>query len=244
MGYRLRPLFLLLSLLLVPLVGVAEVAVPSLSAHVTDTIGLLNPGTKQSLESSLKSFETSKGAQVTVLIISTTEGEPIEQFALRVAERWKIGRKKIDDGAILVVAKADRALRIEVGYGLEGALPDATCKQIIENYILPEFRKGDFNAGVVAGVEAILKRLSGEELPPPQLNGSVDWVFTIIIILWVGIILYQIFFNANQGRYYSSRRNSGYWGGSSGGGWSGGGGGGGFSGGGGSFGGGGASGRW
>lgn len=239
MGCTLKKFILLYSLLLFfSSVGLAEVAIPPLRAHITDTAGLLSPQMRQQLEFQLNEFEQTKGSQVTVLTINTTEGEAIEQFSIRVAESWKIGRKKIDDGAILVIAKADRKLRIEVGYGLEGILPDATCKQIIENFITPQFRAGNYEGGIQAGVTAILTKLSGEELPPPQVSKQEDnvWMVFAIIICW---LLFISFFGTgrNSGRFYSS---GGTWGG---GGWSGGGGGG-FSGGGGSFGGGGASGSW
>jgi len=211
------------------------VAIPPLVSHVTDTIGLLSPITRGSLENNLKAFEDQKGSQVTVLIVNSTESEAIESYSLRVAESWKIGRKKIDDGVILVVAKSDRKVRIEVGYGLEGALPDATCKQIIENFITPEFRTGNFDAGVQAGIEAILKKLSGEELPRPEPKNDTDWVLIMVISFLILMTIYNLF-HPSRGMYFSS---------GGGGGWSsGGGGGGGFSGGGGSFGGGGASGSW
>ena len=243
MGTWLRLVFapLVAGLLFLSPVSWAEIAVPQLSSHVTDTVGLLSPATKTSLEATLKSLESSKGSQVLVLIVDTTEGEAIEQFSIRVAEKWKIGRKKIDDGAILVVAKADRGIRIEVGYGLEGVLSDATCKQIIENLILPEFRQGNFDKGIQIGIEGILARLSGQELPLPT-SGSIDgWIVFLVLFIILVFIVYSVS-QVPQGKYYSSRRNNDFFGGSSGGGcWSGGGG---FSGGGGSFGGGGASGKW
>lgn len=231
-------LLLFAALFFLSSVSCAEVAVPPLGSHVNDLANLLSQPAKLSIDSKLKAFEETKGSQVVVLTIKSTEGEAIEQFAIRVAEKWKIGRKKIDDGVILVVAKEDRALRIEVGYGLEGALSDATSKQIIENFILPEFRTGNFDSGITAGVDAILKKLSGEELPIPQTEDSIDWVLVIVIVILVLMSLYQIA-HPGRGRYYRSGRSNGGWGSS--GGWSGGGG---FSGGGGGFGGGGASGKW
>ena len=110
-----------------------------------------------SLTQTLKDLETRKGSQIAVLIVPTTDGEAIEQFSLRVAEAWKIGRKKIDDGALLVIAKNDRRLRIEVGYGLEGALTDATTKRIIDEDITPKFKAGDFGGGVAAGVDRMMR---------------------------------------------------------------------------------------
>ena len=103
-----------------------------------------------------------------MLIVPTTDGEAIEQYSLRVAEAWKIGRKKIDDGALLVIAKNDRRLRIEVGYGLEGALTDATTKRIIDEDITPKFKTGDFGGGVSAGVDQMVRIVNGEKLPEPE----------------------------------------------------------------------------
>ena len=103
-----------------------------------------------------------------MLIVPTTDGEAIEQFSLRVAEAWKIGRKKIDDGALLVVAKNDRHLRIEVGYGLEGALTDATTRRIIDEDITPKFKTGDFAGGISAGVNRMIRVIDGEKLPAPE----------------------------------------------------------------------------
>ncbi|MFP5483631.1 MAG: TPM domain-containing protein, partial [Gammaproteobacteria bacterium] len=120
-----------------------EIPVPPLSAQVVDTTGTLSQQQKVALIQKLQVFEASKGSQIAVLLVPTTQPEAIEQYALRVAEQWKIGRKNIDDGAILVVALQDRALRIEVGYGLEGALTDITSKRIIDEVIVPLFRRGD-----------------------------------------------------------------------------------------------------
>lgn len=146
----------------------AEVAVPPLTGHVTDQTGTLTPEQKATLEQSLVAFEARKGTQLAVLMVPTTAPETVEQYALRVAEQWKLGRKKVDDGAILVVAKDDRAMRIEVGYGLEGALSDIVSKRIISEAILPRFKAGDFYGGVQAGTEQIIRVVDGEPLPEPQ----------------------------------------------------------------------------
>ena len=130
------------------------------------------------LTQTLKDLETRKGSQVAVLIVPTTQPETIEQFSIRVAEAWKIGRKKIDDGALLVVAKDDHKLRIEVGYGLEGALTDVTARRIIDEIIVPRFQTGDFAGGISAGVDRIIRVIDGEPLPapPPQIaeRGRID----------------------------------------------------------------------
>jgi uncharacterized protein len=146
----------------------ADVAVPALSGRVVDKTMTLTQDQQAGLDQTLRDFEARKGSQVAVLIVPTTAPESIEQFSIRVAEQWKIGRKKIDDGAILVIAKDDRKLRIEVGYGLEGALTDLTSKRIIDEVIVPKFKAGDFAGGIIDGVDRILKVIDGEPLPAPQ----------------------------------------------------------------------------
>ncbi len=143
----------------------AQIAVPPLTGHVIDQTGTLTAEQKTSLEQTLTAFEGRKGSQLAVLMVASTAPEAIEPYALRVAEQWKLGRKKIDDGAILVVAKNDRTLRIEVGYGLEGALNDATSKRIISETILPQFKQQDFYGGITAGVGQIIRVVDGEPLP-------------------------------------------------------------------------------
>ena len=143
------------------------VAVPSLTARVTDQTSTLDAGQRAALEQKLAAFEARKGAQVVVLLLPTTQPESIEQFGIRLFDAWKIGRKGVDDGVMLIVAKDDRRLRIEVGYGLEGALNDATAKRIISEIITPQFKAGNFSGGIDAGVDAILKVVDGEPLPEP-----------------------------------------------------------------------------
>ncbi|MGX4773795.1 TPM domain-containing protein [Bradyrhizobium guangdongense] len=146
----------------------ADVAVPQLTGRVVDRTGTLSSGDIAALSQKLSDFEMRKGSQIAVLIVPTTDPETIEQFSIRVAEAWKIGRKKIDDGAILVVAKNDRHLRIEVGYGLEGALTDVTSRRIIDEVITPKFREGDFAGGISAGVDRMMRVVDGEPLPVPS----------------------------------------------------------------------------
>jgi uncharacterized protein len=147
--------------------ALADVAVPPLSGRVVDQTGTLTSGDIASLTQTLRDFEARKGSQLAVLIVPTTAPETIEQYSIRVAEAWKVGRKKIDDGAILVVAKDDRKLRIEVGYGLEGSLNDVTSKRIIDEIITPKFRSGDFAGGISAGIDRIIRVIDGEALPTP-----------------------------------------------------------------------------
>jgi uncharacterized protein len=148
--------------------ALADVAVPELVGRVVDQTGTLSSSQLDSLQQTLRAFEARKGSQVAVLIVPTTGDETIEQYSLRVAEAWKIGRKKIDDGALLVIAKNDRKLCIEVGYGLEGALTDITSKRIIDEIITPRFRSGDFAGGISAGVDRMISVIDGEKLPAPQ----------------------------------------------------------------------------
>lgn len=145
----------------------ADVAVPPLQARVTDLTGTLSAERIAELDRQLAAFEAKKGAQIAVLMVPTVQPETIEQYAVRAFEQWKLGRKRIDDGVLLVIAKDDRKLRIEVGYGLEGALTDATSKRIISDDIVPQFRQGDFAAGVTAGVSRIMRVVDGEALPAP-----------------------------------------------------------------------------
>jgi uncharacterized protein len=154
----------------------ADVAIPQLTGRVVDQTGTLSSGDIAALSQKLQDFETRKGSQLVVLIVPTTDPETIEQFAIRVAEAWKIGRKKVDDGAILVVAKNDRHLRIEVGYGLEGALTDVTSRRIIDEAITPKFRSGDFAGGITAGVDRMIRVIDGEPLPTPSRSVNFgDW---------------------------------------------------------------------
>jgi len=177
----------------------AQVPVPPLTGRVTDQTATLTGEQKSALEQTLRSFEARKGSQVAVLIVPTTSPETIEQYALRVAERWKPGRKNVDDGALLVVAKDDRTLRIEVGYGLEGALTDAASKRIISEIIVPRFRQGDFYGGIAAGVDRILRVIDGEPLPKPEEGrpagirgiGSILPV-VMILALVVGGVLHTV----------------------------------------------------
>jgi uncharacterized protein len=177
--------------------------VPALTARVTDLTRTLTPDQSAKLEQKLAAFEARKGSQIAVLIVPTTRPEAIEPYSIRVVEQWKLGRKGVDDGALLLVAKNDRALRIEVGYGLEGVLPDATANRIIEDIIVPRFKTGDLYAGVDAGVDAMIKVVDGEPLPPPQTqwrsqskvnSGNLHSLFIVglILVFVVGGILRSV----------------------------------------------------
>src|SRR5215468_7649381 len=179
--------------------ALALVAVPQLTGRVVDQTGTLSSGDIAQLTQKLADLQTRKGSQIAVLIVPTTDGEPIEQFALRVAEAWKIGRKKIDDGALLVVAKNDRKLRIEVGYGLEGALTDIISRRIIDEVIVPRFKTGDFAGGINEGLSRMIGVIDGERLPAPAPEAShgpgadLDWnslssfaFFSLFVAIGVG----------------------------------------------------------
>ncbi|WP_376790714.1 TPM domain-containing protein [Cupriavidus sp. Agwp_2] len=180
---------LLILLACVSVGATADVAVPSLTARVTDLTGTLTSEQRAALEQRLQAFEAEKGSQVAVLLVPTTQPEAIEQYSIRVAEKWKLGRKGADDGALLIIAKDDRAMRIEVGYGLEGVLTDAMSKRIISDDIVPRFRQGDFYAGVTVGVERIMGVVNGEPLPPPRRERGerdpVRQLMPVILVLTV-----------------------------------------------------------
>lgn len=252
----------------------ADVPVPPLQARVTDLTGTLTADQRAKLDGELKAFEAKKGSQIAVLLVPTTEPETIEQYSIRVAEAWKLGRKGVDDGVLLLVAKDDHTLRIEVGYGLEGVIPDAVANRVVEDIIVPHFKQGDFYGGIEAGVDRLIRLVEGEPLPPPKQKGSsgsvLDKYFPAIFIAVIigGGLLRAIF-----GPFFGASIAGGITGvvgwllfgtllgglaaavvvfffvlagvsGMGGGGGFSSGGGGGFSGGGGGFGGGGASGRW
>ena len=182
-------------LALAALPALAEVAVPALAARVTDLTGTLQPAEISALEQKLAAFETRKGAQLAVLMLPTTQPETIEQYGIRVAERWQLGRAAVDDGALLLVAKDDRTLRIEVGYGLEGVLTDATTKRIIEDDITPRFRAGDFAGGVDAGLTRMMAVVDGEPLPPPaaRARGATQGIGELLQFLPVLLIFSMTF---------------------------------------------------
>jgi uncharacterized protein len=142
--------------------------IPKLSARVTDLTGTLTAGQQNSLEQKLSAFEAAKGSQLALLIVPTTQPETIEEYSIRVVDAWKLGRKGVDDGALLIVAKDDHRVRIEVGRGLEGVLTDALSNRIIDETLKPAFRQGSFYGGIDAGLEQMMKLIQGEPLPPPE----------------------------------------------------------------------------
>lgn len=163
---------LLLTAALLALGAFADVPVPSLTARVTDLTGTLTRAQQAALEQKLQQFEAEKGSQVAVLMVPTSEPETIEQYSIRVVEQWKLGRKGTDDGALLIIAKDDHTVRIEVGYGIEGVLTDAISSRIIREDIIPRFKEGNFFGGVDAGIDRIMSVIRGEALPPPKHASS------------------------------------------------------------------------
>ena len=187
-----KALLLLTAALLFAAPAAAGLAVPPLAARVTDQTGTLAAAQRAALEAKLAAFEAKKGSQIAVLVVASTRPEEIEQYAIRVVDAWKLGRKGVDDGALLLVAKDDRRLRIEVGRGLEGALTDATSRRIIAEYITPHFKAGDFYAGIDAGVERMIAVIDGEPLPAPAESWSADdesGVVGLNVILGLAILL-------------------------------------------------------
>jgi len=178
------------ALLLVSLFAQAEDRpIPALTGRVVDETGALTAEEKRSLEANLQAFEQRKGSQIAVLITGTTFPEPIESYSIRVADAWKIGRKGVNDGILVVVAKSDRVMRLEVGYGLEGAIPDAVARRLIDEVFIPGFREGHFYEGLSAGIDRMIKVIDGEPLPEvSQSNAgrgdarSIESYFVLFIV--------------------------------------------------------------
>ncbi|WP_205703696.1 TPM domain-containing protein [Herbaspirillum huttiense] len=196
------------------------VPVPPLSAHVIDQVHLLQPQQRQALEGVLAEIEQRTGSQIGVLLMSSTAPEAIEQYSIRVAEAWKLGRKGVDDGVILIVAKDNpkslRRLRIEAGRGVQGSLTDAQSKRILEDVIAPHFRQNDFYGGLAAGVTAITNLLEQEKLPPAkrssravQTDDGGGWITLMVIGLFL-VVFFTVLLKSRR----SSRNalNSNDWG--------------------------------
>jgi uncharacterized protein len=240
---------LLILILLLPFFAFGQLAIPELwGTRVHDEAKVLSHEFTVQLEQTLKTHEDSTSNQIAVLIVPTLQGEILEEYTLKVAESWKLGKQEKDNGVLLFIAINDRKARIEVGEGLEGALPDATCSQIIRNELAPYFRQDNYEGGVNASITAIIKAIRGEYVADAEpvkkrrtRGGSFMGTLIILIII---IIISSLRNRGNRGGGWSS--GAGWYGGgwsgrSGGGGWSGGGG---FSGGGGGFSGGGSSGSW
>jgi uncharacterized protein len=196
-------LMLLMALALaLPAQAQAPQPVPRLDSRVTDLTGTLTAAQQAEIEEKLAAFEQRKGAQIALLIVPTTAPEALDQYSIRVAEAWKLGREKSDDGALLLVALQDRALRVEVGYGLEGVLPDAIARRIIDDTIKPLFRQGDIFGGVSAGLAQIMKVVDGEALPPPdrKWRRPADRLAGLLPALFFGVLIGGAVLRAILGR--------------------------------------------
>jgi uncharacterized protein len=235
-------------------------AVPSLDGRVNDHAGLLSKERAGSLEQRLADYEKKTGHQFVLLTVDSLEGDPLEDFSLRAVEQWKLGRKKVDDGLLLLVVKKERKVRIEVGYGLEGSITDAASSRIIRRVIAPAFRSNDYAGGIEQAFEALMKAdqtPAGERTDTPRRGVGIGWG-PLPLLLFLGVPLLIVLWlmrggggglgggGWSRGGYYGGGWGGGGGFGRGGGGWGGGGfsGGGGFGGGGGGFGGGGASGGW
>jgi len=236
-------MFALLLLLAASAVA-AEPNFPVLSGRVVDDAGILDSATIQNLTGMLKKHEQATGEQVVVVTLKSLDGYPIEDFGYQLGRHWGIGQKGKNTGAMLIVVPSEHKVRIEVGYGLEGKLTDAISRTIIEGDIVPNFRRGDFNAGVLAGTESILSVLrggsvTGTDAETSSAGPASNWSFPLIVMIFFIFMLLRNLFGSRYGYYRGGLRGyGGFGGGGSGGGGEG------FSGGGGSFGGGGASGSW
>ncbi len=253
--FRWRRLLVAIAIASATSIVAADPLPPKPSHYVSDAAGVLSPQVVAALNARLEAFERETSNQVIVAIFpKIPENFAFEDFTQRTAEAWGVGQDKDDNGVVLFVFPNDRRTRIEVGYGLEGALPDIVAKRIIENELLPAFRTGDFNTGISRGVNAILQATRGEYRGSGRTDGETaedadgTW---LIFLLFVLLILFIVAANRHMmrgGTYYGPRGRRTVWTPPISGGWSSGGGGfrggGGFSGGGGSFGGGGASGSW
>lgn len=235
----------------------AETLPPPPDHYFNDYAGIVAKDVAERLEAKLKAFDEETSNQVVVAVFPELPSPSLEDFTIRTAQSWRVGRKKLDNGVILFVFVKDRKIRLEVGYGLEGALPDATARQIISDVMVPRFRSGDYAGGIEAAVDAIVAATRGEYKaePRPSADDGSPIPAGLIVLFVIVFVLIPLWRRARYGPRTYHRRgwNTPMWWGSGGGGsgWGsggfgggGGGGGGGFSGGGGSFGGGGASGSW
>jgi uncharacterized protein len=192
-------LALLLCLALVPAMAQQLAAIPPLDSPVVDTTGTLTAAQKQPLVQQALALQQRKGSQVQVLMVPTTQPETIEQYAVRAFEQYRLGREKVDDGVLLVVAKDDRRVRIEPGYGLEGAIPDAIANRIIQEYLVPKFRTGDYAGGLADGTAALVKLIDGEPLPEPMADNAPrrrdggEWFFALFLAFIIATVVRGIF---------------------------------------------------
>ncbi len=188
----------------------AELApIPVLQHRVTDLTQTLSPEQQSALEQKIAAFEREKGSQIAVLIVATTQPEVIEQYSIRVVEAWKLGREKEDDGVLLLVAKDDRKMRIEVGYGLEGAIPDLIAKRVITEIMAPSFKQGDFYGGITKAVDALIGLIAGEQLPAPVKQNNQSGFSDLLPLLLVGGLILGSILRAVFGDFFGGVLNGG-----------------------------------
>jgi len=197
-------------LLASPLTSAALVEIPTYSARVVDLTQTLTASQQASLEAKLQVFEETKGSQIAVLLVPTTQPEAIEQYAIRVVDAWKVGRQSVDDGLLILIAKNDRKMRIEVGYGLEGVVTDLYAKRIVTDTLTPYFKKGDFADGIDAAVNQLIGLVEGEPLPAPIIqNGSESTMEEILPLLLFGGLVSGVFLRSIFGTFLGSAINGG-----------------------------------
>ncbi|MBA3695354.1 MAG: YgcG family protein [Methylotenera sp.] len=185
------------------------VSIPHLKTRVTDLTQTLTSEQQNQLETKLASFEQQKGSQIAVLIVPTTQPEDIAQYSIRVVEAWKLGRAKPDDGILILVAKNDHKIRIEVGYGLEGAIPDLTAKRIITEIMSPSFKQGDFYGGISNAVDKLIGITNGENLPAPEAKTHKGGFNNIFPLLIFGGLISGLFLRSILGNFMGSAANGG-----------------------------------
>ena len=192
----------------------ALVAIPELKTRVTDLTQTLSASQQAALEQKLAAFEQKKGSQIAVLIVPTTQPEDIAQYSIRVADAWKLGREKVDDGLLILIATEDRKMRIEVGYGLEGPIPDLTAKRVINEVISPKFKQGDFYGGLDSGVDRLIGLVDGEPLPEPASPAfSGMGIQNMLPLLLFGGLISGLFLRSIFGNFLGSALNGGLVGG-------------------------------
>jgi len=192
----------------------ALVAIPELKTRVTDLTQTLSQPQQAALEAKLAAFEQKKGSQIALLIVPTTQPEDIAQYSIRVADAWKLGREKVDDGLLILIATKDRKMCIEVGYGLEGPIPDLTAKRVINEVISPKLKQGDFYGGLDSGVDRLIGLVDGEPLPEPNSSASSGMgIENMLPLLLFGGLISGLFLRSIFGNFPGSALNGGLVGG-------------------------------
>lgn len=185
-------------------------AIPPLASPVTDLTQTLSSQEQLTLANKLSTFSKEKGSQIAVLIVATTQPEDIAQYSIRVAEEWKIGREKQDDGVIMLIAKDDRKMRIEVGRGLEGAIPDLIAKRVITEVMSPHFKQGDFYGGINAASDTLIALIQGEQLPKPKKGASLSsGIMDMLPMIMFGAIITGMILRSIFGTFFGSALNGG-----------------------------------